>query len=156
MDFMNVSNSLPVSYRLAELAEADPPYPAGTLWAEPDIDHAAELMRRAWSEPKLPAQIGDRAKADIREALSSTEVGKLMAARLRRIAQSGLLGKRDNQSSHSQITPVADAGVVSTQHLSPVRFALRQVRLTLARLTPRRLRPAYDRLSRRLGRKFGY
>src|SRR5262249_33966906 len=45
MDFMNVTNSFPVRYELVELSENIGPYQAGETWAEPSIEHAAELMR---------------------------------------------------------------------------------------------------------------
>ena len=43
-DFMNESNSYPVSYKLVPLTKTHGPYCKGAIWAEPSIDHAAELM----------------------------------------------------------------------------------------------------------------
>ena len=42
VDFMDVSNAFPVSYRLIELENVGP-Y-ARNVWADPPIEHAAELM----------------------------------------------------------------------------------------------------------------
>src|SRR5213075_2525779 len=44
-DFMDVSNAFPVGYRLVELEENVGPYQAGEVWAEPSVEHAADLMR---------------------------------------------------------------------------------------------------------------
>ena len=49
--FMRDDNSYLVRHRLTELAEDVGPYPAGSTWADPDVDHAAELMRRVKDQP---------------------------------------------------------------------------------------------------------
>lgn len=46
LTFMEEQNSYLVRHRLTQLAEDVGPYPAGSTWADPDLDHAAELMRR--------------------------------------------------------------------------------------------------------------
>jgi glycosyltransferase involved in cell wall biosynthesis len=51
LTFMDDENSYLVRHRLTELEEDVGPYPAGSIWAEPDIDHAAELMRRVAGSP---------------------------------------------------------------------------------------------------------
>jgi glycosyltransferase involved in cell wall biosynthesis len=70
MTFMNEQNSLPVLYRLVEprndrafLTRAFAGRSA--RWAEPDLDRAAELMRRAVDEPGLASRLGEQARADI-------------------------------------------------------------------------------------------
>ena len=50
-DFMDVSNAFPVGYRLVELEENVGPYHAGEVWAEPSVEHAAELMRFVVDHP---------------------------------------------------------------------------------------------------------
>ena len=45
MDFMNVNNSLLVKYDLVELERDYGPYGKGNVWAEPDVERAAQLMR---------------------------------------------------------------------------------------------------------------
>src|SRR6476620_5665015 len=44
-DFMNVGNSFPVKYEVVRTTEDHFPYPKGSIWAEPDIAHAASLMQ---------------------------------------------------------------------------------------------------------------
>lgn len=50
MDFMTPQNSYPVRFRLAPLERDFGPYRQGMTWAEPDVDHAAELLRRVYRE----------------------------------------------------------------------------------------------------------
>jgi hypothetical protein len=57
-------------------------YPAGQLWAEADVDHAAWSLTRLLDDPALRQQLGDRARADIRRQLSPQAVGMLMRQRL--------------------------------------------------------------------------
>src|SRR5262249_27272136 len=64
-DFMDVSNGFPVSYRLVELDQTVGPYPAGEVWAEPSVEHAAELMRFVVDHPDEAHARGERALEDI-------------------------------------------------------------------------------------------
>ncbi|MEO8504967.1 MAG: glycosyltransferase [Acidobacteriota bacterium] len=43
-DFLDDSTGWPVAYALKALAEPQGPYPAGAVWAEPDVDCAVEAM----------------------------------------------------------------------------------------------------------------
>ena len=45
-DFMTINNSFPVSYTLVELDKNYGAYEKGNVWAEPDIDNAAQLMKK--------------------------------------------------------------------------------------------------------------
>lgn len=87
MDFMTPDNSMPVKYTLAPLAETVGAYPAGPLWADADVDHAAHCIRRLIDDPGLRASMGARASSDIRRQLAPETVGKLVAARLQAIVR---------------------------------------------------------------------
>lgn len=86
-DFMDGANSMLVRHRLVELERDCGPYRAGSSWAEPDLDHAAELLRRVRREPVLAAQLGRRAREDFERQLAPTVVGRAVARRLLRIAE---------------------------------------------------------------------
>ena len=45
LDFMTAETGYLASYEMTTLETAREAYPAGTQWAEPDLDHAARLMR---------------------------------------------------------------------------------------------------------------
>jgi glycosyltransferase involved in cell wall biosynthesis len=81
-DFMTADNAFPVRYELKPLQSAVGVYPAGQLWAEADIDHAAECLVRLFDEPALRAEMGARAARDIRNQLSPLVVGALVRQRL--------------------------------------------------------------------------
>jgi glycosyltransferase involved in cell wall biosynthesis len=81
-DFMNPGNSLPVGYGLVPVHEQHGPYRRGWLWAEPEVDHAAELLRRLYDDPDLGRRTGDRARSDVEQWLSPTAVARVVAERM--------------------------------------------------------------------------
>ncbi len=81
-DFMTADNSFPVRYTLQPLAQAVGVYPAGPLWAEADVDHAAWCLTRLLDDPALRQTMGQRAAADIRHQLSPQAVGAQVRQRL--------------------------------------------------------------------------
>jgi glycosyltransferase involved in cell wall biosynthesis len=85
MDFMTPNNSFLVNYSLVELDRACPPYEKGTLWAEPDIDHAAEMLQLVYRNRELAGEKAQRGAADMRANHSYRAVGAKMAERLRQI-----------------------------------------------------------------------
>ncbi|MEI9865243.1 MAG: glycosyltransferase family 4 protein [Limisphaerales bacterium] len=87
MDFMDVNNSLPVGFELKELTEDCHPYRTGTVWAEADTDHAAELMRKIWQDKGLAEKLGNRARQDLEKNFSPEAIGRKMAARLSLVNQ---------------------------------------------------------------------
>jgi glycosyltransferase involved in cell wall biosynthesis len=82
MDFMNVNNSLLVEYELAELKKDYGPYEKGNVWAEPDIEHAAELMRWVYDNPDKAGTMGKRASSDIRQYMNPTLASQGIRERL--------------------------------------------------------------------------
>jgi hypothetical protein len=72
---------------VVELACDYGPYERGNVWAEPDLDHAAELLRQVRRDPALASLRGARAAADLRRWLDPAVVGRRMDARLRRISE---------------------------------------------------------------------
>jgi GT2 family glycosyltransferase/glycosyltransferase involved in cell wall biosynthesis len=85
LDFMDSSNSLLVDYRLVRLGQAVPPYEADSCWADPSVEHAAELMRRVYDNPELAARLGRKARADLLAMGSAEAAGQRIAERLEAI-----------------------------------------------------------------------
>ena len=85
LDFMNVNNSLLVKYSLKELEQSFGPYEKGSVWAEPDLDHAAQLMRRVFEDPHLVKDIGQRAAFDISSLMNVEVAGAEIRERLKTI-----------------------------------------------------------------------
>ena len=92
LDFMNVSNSYLVDYEMTTVGPEGENYPAEGTWAEPDLEHAARLMREVWENPAEARKRGERARIDIAEHFSVSAVGQLARERLKRMARLGRHG----------------------------------------------------------------
>lgn len=82
LDFMRPENSLLVRWRPKVIEQDLGPYERGVRWADPDLDHAAELMRAAARDRAWAARLGERARRDIAEELSAQRIGALIRVRL--------------------------------------------------------------------------
>lgn len=82
MDFMTPSNSYLVKYSLTEIDRDYGPYKKGMVWAEPDIDDAARLMRYVYENQDEARRVGAIAATYIKEHFSPESVGKMYAARI--------------------------------------------------------------------------
>jgi hypothetical protein len=89
LDFMTASNSLLVDYRMVAIGAGADPYPADAHWAEPDLQHAAMLMRGLFDNPERARQLGAIAAADIRRTHSPAAAGEIMRRRLEAIRATG-------------------------------------------------------------------
>ena len=84
-DYMTADNCLPVDYKLVKLGQDYGPYKANQHWAEPDLEQAAQSMKRIALDTDLARRIGFAAQQTIRLEFSPTVVGKLIQDRLRQI-----------------------------------------------------------------------
>lgn len=84
-DFMNINNSFLVKYTRITMQEDYIHYKKGDIWAEPDLGHAAQLMRFVFDNPKKAQEIGKIAARDIRDQLSPQKVGNMIKQRLIKI-----------------------------------------------------------------------
>jgi glycosyltransferase involved in cell wall biosynthesis len=95
-DYMLPDNSWLVRYTLRAITPEDHRYqpelsniyPAGQLWAEPDLDHAAELMHAVNADPARAAQVGATAAQHVRHHFSPAAAGARIVERLGAIAAS--------------------------------------------------------------------
>lgn len=79
LQFMTEENSFLVPWRPAVIPGDAAPYPPGGTWADPDLDVAAQLMRRLVDDPESAAARGRRAAADIAELHSPAAAGRAAA-----------------------------------------------------------------------------
>ena len=71
MDYMTEQTSLPVRYRLVDVVDPQRKYAATEgQWAEPDIEHAAELLQTLAANPDLGREIGATAHRAMRVRLT--------------------------------------------------------------------------------------
>ena len=82
VDFMDDSNSLLVRHELVKLGKPIPPYDANLEWAEPSVEHAAQLMRRVYEDQEWAREVGARGKASAETNLSLEAAGRRIASRL--------------------------------------------------------------------------
>jgi glycosyltransferase involved in cell wall biosynthesis len=84
-DFLDETTGYPVRWTATLLDRPLGPYPAGTRWAEPDEEHAAEMLTRVAADR---AESGRRARAGrerIRAAYGLEPAGRRLAERLDRL-----------------------------------------------------------------------
>ena len=89
LDFMNDANSFLVPFRYTTVPPGVPVYPAGAHWADPDLDHAAELMQRLAADAELGQKMGAQARRDILQHWTAGAVGARMHSRLEEVWSNG-------------------------------------------------------------------
>jgi glycosyltransferase involved in cell wall biosynthesis/SAM-dependent methyltransferase len=62
LEFMNDENSFLVDHGWTTVGRGAHPYPPDATWAEPDLDHAAKLMREVFDDPDEAQRRGAAAK----------------------------------------------------------------------------------------------
>jgi glycosyltransferase involved in cell wall biosynthesis len=84
-DFMNVNNSFLVKYDIKELEEDYGSYKKGNVWAEPDVNDAAELMRFVYEHPEIAAKVGYNASNFIKKYMNPHVTGSEILTRVDRL-----------------------------------------------------------------------
>lgn len=85
-EFADTDTALPVRARTIALDRNHGPYGKGQIWADPDVAHAAEQMRRIAGDPTLQRTLGEAARKRIETQLSPTSIGQRYRRRLEAIA----------------------------------------------------------------------
>ncbi|WP_414663882.1 glycosyltransferase family 4 protein [Horticoccus sp. 23ND18S-11] len=85
-EFVNAENGCPVRARLVTLEENHGPYAKGSTWADPDPAHAAEHMRRLFSDRTHAANLGRAARATMQARFAPAVIGARYRRRLESIA----------------------------------------------------------------------
>lgn len=91
IEFMNEKNSFPIKYRLVEIEKDIGPYKKGNVWADADVEHAAELMRLVYEKKDMARSIGEIASEDIKRELSPEATGKMILNRLESLVKNAAL-----------------------------------------------------------------
>lgn len=80
--FMDAESSYLVPYELTTLGEDVGPYPAGTVWADPDLDETARLMREVFDDPERARERGQRGKEAVESRQSVERAVAFLAERV--------------------------------------------------------------------------
>jgi glycosyltransferase involved in cell wall biosynthesis len=132
LTFMNGDNSYLVRHRLTVTPPGCDPYPPGIEWAEPDLDHAAELMRRVYERPDEALEVGERARRDLQEHHSVDQAAAFIRHRLDEIPRHpGFL--RDVRGPLERAAAIAarEPGASLVEHSGRTGFLRRLVRRVL-------------------------
>jgi len=83
LDFMNDGNSALVRYSLVPVGASDSTFDDGDQrWAEADVDHAAEWLRRLAADESLRHHLGATASADVNDLLSADKFAQRVVSLL--------------------------------------------------------------------------
>lgn len=85
-EFVDEETGCPVRCSLAAIEKTHGPYARGHTWAEPDVAHAAEWMRRLHGDRSLAARLGAAARKRIETRFSPAAIGARYRRRLESIA----------------------------------------------------------------------
>jgi hypothetical protein len=85
LEFMTPHNSYLVDYSLTRIGEGSDPYPVEGVWAQPDLEHAAQLMQHVFNDRAESNARGERAAAEIRAKHSPEMAGRSYMQRLRHV-----------------------------------------------------------------------
>ncbi|MBK8137136.1 MAG: glycosyltransferase [Chloroflexi bacterium] len=100
VDFMNEENSYLVPFKLQELGAPYPPYEAHQLWADPDQNTAAKLLRHIYEHPEEARLKGQIAAQHIRKHYNIQTRGHEIAQQLARILADNSYMIEDRESVH--------------------------------------------------------
>jgi hypothetical protein len=56
----------------------DGPFQRGSVWAEPDVEHAAELLRRVYENEEAARELGARGAAFVRQRLALPRIAEIV------------------------------------------------------------------------------
>ena len=85
LDFMTGENAFLVPYAMADVGPGNEPYAPDATWAQPDVEHAAALMRGVFEDREAAAAVAARGRADIERTHSADAAGAAMLERLREV-----------------------------------------------------------------------
>ena len=89
LEFMDESNSYLVDWRTTTVGAGVEHYPEGAVWAEPNIDHAATLLRSVYEDQTGAAQRAQRGRRSAIEKLAPEVIGNRMKKQLTQFEPSG-------------------------------------------------------------------
>ena len=89
-DYMRPDNCMPIDYTLVSIEEDFGPYKKGQIWAEPNIEQAAQAMRTLANDREFASLLGRKAKKTIESEFSPKVVGEMMRKRLAAIRKNNL------------------------------------------------------------------
>jgi glycosyltransferase involved in cell wall biosynthesis/SAM-dependent methyltransferase len=81
LDFMNADTAYLVGWTKGTVPAGCSPYPEGAMWAEPDLNDAARLMRKVFEQPDEAKDVGRRAKDAVTRGHSTDQRAEFVRQR---------------------------------------------------------------------------
>jgi glycosyltransferase involved in cell wall biosynthesis/SAM-dependent methyltransferase len=146
LDFMTGRNSYVVPHTMVEIGSGAEPYPADKTWAEPDLDVAAELMKKVFEEPAEAARRGWIAAEDIHRTHSPEAAREVLEQRIDQVRRGRIYARLQPPTPAQAQTGAAEGGRTQLEHLlhfsdPPPRRGTGDLRASAKRLYMRLLRP---------------
>jgi glycosyltransferase involved in cell wall biosynthesis len=109
-DFTRPDNSMLVDYRMIPVGRNCAPYDPASLWADPDVEHAAAHMKTIAQNKDLRVRLSQAGREFVREALSAETIGKAMHRRLEALRDPAMIlgsltGASSERAAHSAALP---------------------------------------------------
>ena len=130
LDFMTPENSYLVEYTTGSVPLGCDPYPPGSPWAEPNIDHAAAIMRQVYESKEEAGRRARQAQEDILTKHSPKAAATSLRQRLDRIRETR---SRVTLTTASRSSPSASPDGSRSQTTDPIVGSLERA---AALLTP--------------------
>ncbi len=84
-EIMDENCGMPVRYRMIRTGKSYGVYRRGTIWASPDVEDAAEKLKKLKEDPELRKQLSEAAKKRVWRQLDAKRIGERICERLSRI-----------------------------------------------------------------------
>ena len=94
LEFMNQNNSILVPFELVLVGDDAYPYDKNALWAKPDLDFAADALRKLHQDPELRSRLGSQAKLDVTTNFTIENAADFVRGRITKLHSSGKPAKR--------------------------------------------------------------
>jgi hypothetical protein len=126
LDFMTEENSYLVRYSMTRVGEGWDPYDPDWEWADPDLDHAAWLMRHVYEQQEEARDRGERARQELLASRSLERTARFVSGRLERI-------REKDQTVYARNRRTAEGGDEVDQPANEVPDAERRARELIER-----------------------
>jgi 2-polyprenyl-3-methyl-5-hydroxy-6-metoxy-1,4-benzoquinol methylase/glycosyltransferase involved in cell wall biosynthesis len=130
MDFMTQSDSFLVNYHLTPLSRDYEPYERGSLWAEPDLNHAAELMRLVYEDKLAAERAGRRARRAMLRQFAPGAIAQIVRTRLAALNATGKV------SVPEQVIESSSENANESGERAAYRDMIGEIRQTIEAVTP--------------------
>jgi glycosyltransferase involved in cell wall biosynthesis/lipopolysaccharide biosynthesis glycosyltransferase len=82
MDFMNENVSFPIQFSLIKIGNGSLPYSPESVWAEPDLEQAAQIMNNLYRDKEQATKIGQLAKEHVTQSFNLDRAQRFIAERV--------------------------------------------------------------------------